>query len=82
MFSIHKLDLIIPPVECLAGEHPVSVTDLVENGEVRVEIVPRCTPCPSNTYQEHVGGAHCQSCPSNHITLETGSTSRNDCIGM
>ena len=78
-----KFDPVISPVECLAGEHPVLVTDTrVVNDQVRVEVVPRCAPCPLNTYQEHVGGAQCQSCPLDHITITTGSTSRDNCIGM
>lgn len=69
-------------VDCLAGEQQVLVTEnRVVDGQLVVEVVPRCSACPLNSYQDKVGGGDCKLCPLDHITLMRGSTSSKDCIG-
>jgi hypothetical protein len=70
-------------VDCLEGQHQVNVTVSREiNGRIIEEVVSRCTDCPLNTYQDKIKGPECIPCPSNHITLSTGTTSRDGCIAL
>ena len=69
-------------MDCLAGEQQIFVTEnRVVDGQLVVEVVPRCGPCPLHSYQDDVGGGDCKSCPLDHITLMRESTSIEDCIG-
>lgn len=69
-------------VDCLEGQYQSSIEMIREiEGQIIRELTPVCTPCPENTYQDTVGGGDCIPCPSNHITLNTGAKSLNECIG-
>ena len=69
-------------VDCLEGQHQVTETETTFiDGESVTERVPRCAPCPLNTYQDKVGGERCILCPFNHFTFSTGAKSEDECIG-
>ena len=42
--------------------------------------VEPCEKCPKGTYQEMEQQTQCHSCPSGTHTIDTGSTSLDDCI--
>ena len=68
-------------VDCVEGYHQVSVVETRLSNSISItERVPRCGPCPLNTYQNQVGGS-CVACPDNHITFSTGVQSIDQCIG-
>ena len=51
-------------------------------GRTIAERIPRCSPCPLNSYQNIVGGGLCRSCLVNHIsdiTFVTGAISVDHC---
>ena len=65
----------------MEGQHQITVMETrFVGGSVIRESVPRCVPCPLNTYQSEIGGPMCTPCPEGHITLSTGSTSEEQCI--
>lgn len=69
-------------VDCLEGEQKVKMLESrFSNGHTIIEMIPRCTPCPLNTYQDELGGAMCILCPQNSFTFSTGSKSQDECIG-
>ena len=51
------------------------------NGRTITERVPRCSPCPLNTYKNIVGISQCIPCPDDHITFITGAVSSDKCVG-
>ena len=68
--------------DCLEGqEQTMTVESRFTGGRTITERVPRCSPCPLNTYQSIVGGGRCTSCPTDHITFITGAVSVDQCTG-
>ena len=68
--------------DCLEGqEQAVIVESRVTDSRTVIERVPRCSPCPFNTYQDTVGYGQCKPCPVNHITFITGAISVDQCTG-
>ena len=68
--------------DCLEGqEQAVIVESRVTGSRTVIERVPRCSPCPFNTYQDIAGSGQCKPCPVNHITFITGAISVDQCTG-
>ena len=68
--------------DCLEGqEQAMMVESRFTGGRTVTERVPRCSPCPLNTYQDIIGGGMCRPCPVNHITFVTGAVSVEQCTG-
>ena len=68
--------------DCLEGqEQAMRVESRFTGGRTVTERIPRCSPCPLNSYQNIVGGGQCRPCPVNHITFITGAVSVDQCTG-
>ncbi|XP_019853716.1 PREDICTED: uncharacterized protein LOC109583018 [Amphimedon queenslandica] len=69
--------------DCLEGQEQIMKTESrFTIGRVITERVPRCSPCPLNTYQNIGGSGQCKPCPINHITFITGAVSVEQCIEL
>ena len=68
-------------VDCLKGQYQMTAleTKFTEGQTVR-ENIPRCAPCPLNTYNDKIGGKECVSCPEGHVTLSNGAITEEQCI--
>ena len=76
------INCFISLADCLEGqEQAMMVESRFTSGRTVTERVPRCSPCPLNTYQDIIGGGMCRPCPVNHITFATGAVSVQQCTG-
>ena len=76
------MNCFISLADCLEGQEQVMMVESrFTGGRTVTERVPRCSPCPLNTYQDIIGGGMCRRCPVNHITFVTGAVSVQQCTG-
>lgn len=74
--------LIGHSVGCSPGKHSGSVKTVfadIGDGTVIQQIFPECRKCPLGQYQESKAQAHCSDCPEYYSTLNTESTSFEQC---